>query len=80
MSFMGLTRNRGGWFKSQRESRRLRGLTMDYELVTKGDGTGESTRKVKDEPGADMPNGSIRSQKRREKNAEESASWSQDKW
>lgn len=44
MSFMGLTRNRGGWFKSQRESRRLRGLTMDYELVMKGDGTGEGTR------------------------------------
>lgn len=44
MSFMGLTRNRGGWFKSQRESRRLSGLTMDDELVRKGDGTGESTR------------------------------------
>lgn len=34
-------------------------------------------RKVTDEPGADVPNGSIQSQKRREKNAEVSASQSQ---
>ena len=55
---MGLTRNRGGWLKSQREGGRLHGLSMGYELVMKGSGTGESTRvgeKSKDEPGADMP-------------------------
>lgn len=34
-------------------------------------------RKATDEPGADVPNGSIQSQKRREKNADASASQSQ---
>lgn len=55
---MGLTRNRGGWLKSQREGGRLRGLSMGYELVMKGSGPGESTRvgEKSNEPGADMPN------------------------
>lgn len=50
------------------------GLTMDYELVTKGDGTGEHQgvgRKVTDEPGADVPNGRHPVTEAREKNAGE---------
>lgn len=79
MLFTWLTWNRESWFDSQRQSRRLRCLAMDYEyeLVTMDTGTGGGDRagkKVQCEPDADTSDKAEAGHRSgREKNAEVSA-------